>query len=118
MIFGHKEKTVIGVAVLLLILLILIPFASSEVDGLEKVAEEQLEAGSFEIAWGDADKLGEDITELAPFADYTAIFDENEDLAAIASGLIGIVLIFGLFGGIGLLIRYRRQKLEQEDEHA
>ncbi len=118
MILGYKEKTVIGIAVLLVILLILIPFASSDVDGLEKVAEEQLEAESLEIAWGDADKLGEDIAELAPFADYTAIFNENEDLAAIASGLIGIVLILGLFGVFGLLIRHRRQKLEQEEEHA
>lgn len=117
MILGHKEKTVIGVVVLLVILLILIPFASSEVDGLEKVAEQQLEAGSLEIAWSDAEKLGEDIAKMAPFADYVAIFDENEDLAAIISGLIGIVLISGLFGGVGLVIRYRRQKLEQKEEH-
>ncbi|MFX0117634.1 MAG: PDGLE domain-containing protein [Candidatus Hodarchaeota archaeon] len=108
MILGYKEKTLIGIAVLLGILLILVPFASSEIDGLEKVAEEQLEEGKLETAWEDAEKLGEDVAGLAPFTDYSAIFDGN--LGALFSGIIGIILILGLFGGFALVSKYRRQE--------
>ncbi|MFX0115340.1 MAG: PDGLE domain-containing protein [Candidatus Hodarchaeota archaeon] len=112
MMLGYKEKTLIGIAVLLVVLLILVPLASPEIDGMEKVAEEELEEGK---TWSDAEKLGEDVADLAPFPDYVAIFGEDDDLAAITSGIIGMIIILGLFTILTLGIRYRRKKREQED---
>ncbi|MFW9914207.1 MAG: PDGLE domain-containing protein [Candidatus Thorarchaeota archaeon] len=110
MMLGYKEKTLIGIAVLLVALTILVPFASPEIDGLEKVADEELEEGN---TWSDAEKLGEDVADLAPFPDYVAFFGEDDDLAAITSGIIGILLILGVFAAMILIIRYRNQKREQ-----
>lgn len=116
MILGYKEKTAIGVVVLLAILLVLIPFASEEVDGLEKVAEEQLDDIELEIPWVDAQEFGKDFADLAPFPDYVAFFEEDSDLAPITSGIIGIALILALFTILALVVRTVRRKSEPGNE--
>ncbi len=116
MILGYKEKTLIGIVILLVILLFLVPFASEEVDGLEKVAEEQFEDGNFDLAWDEADELGADVADAAPFPDYVAIFDEGDDLAAITSGIIGIIVVLGIFIIPALVVKYKKENKEIDPE--
>lgn len=74
------------------------PFASSEPDGLEKVAEVKgfMQAASEDtVFWKNA-----------PFPDYKIASIEQEGVSTSLAGLIGTVLVFGIgFGVIRMLAR-------------
>ena len=70
------------------------PFASSSPDGLEKVAEDQ----------GFMDTAKE--APYAVIADYVFPGVENEALATVLAGVIGVTIIFLLLAG-GTYMAYR-----------
>jgi hypothetical protein len=78
----------IGVGIALLITLFS-PFASSDPDGLEKVAEDK---AFLEEAKGPS-------YEIIP--DYTFPGVENERLATILSGIVGVLIVAGIGLGVG-----------------
>ncbi|OGO23628.1 MAG: hypothetical protein A2144_01340 [Chloroflexi bacterium RBG_16_50_9] len=86
------------VALIILVLVVVVsPLASSSPDGLEKVAEDK---GFLGLADG------------APFqvvADYVFPGIDNEALATILAGLLGTVVIFGVVYGIGWMIKSRKK---------
>ncbi|HEX78055.1 MAG TPA: hypothetical protein G4O03_06570 [Dehalococcoidia bacterium] len=71
----------------------LAPLASSSPDGLERVAEDK----------GFWDKALEPPYQV--IADYMFPGVENEVLATIIAGLIGVLILFGLGCGIAWLLR-------------
>jgi len=86
----------IGLGICLLLALFLSPFASSNPDGLEKVAESQ----------GFADKgEGWSLWDRAPFRDYSIPGIKNEKVSTALSGFLGTLAIFFLALGVGKLIR-------------
>jgi cobalt/nickel transport protein len=78
--------------------LVVSPFASSSPDGLEKVATDK---GFLETA---KDHLFAD----SPLADYAVKGVGNERLSTGLSGLIGVLLTFGVGWGLFALVRGRR----------
>ena len=77
------------------------PLASGSPDGLEKVAEQQ--------GFSDSAKA-------APFqviADYVFPGVENEALATILAGWIGVLVMFGTVYGISWLIARRGRNLSE-----
>ncbi len=92
------KKWWIAGLVLAVLVAVLSPLASSDPDGLERVAEDQ----------GFAESARE-----APFslvADYLFPGIENESIATILAGILGTVLMFGVALGIGRLLRPRRSE--------
>jgi cobalt/nickel transport protein len=90
---------VAGLLVTVGLALVVSGFASSSPDGLEKVAEDK---GFLETAKDHAFADG-------PLADYTVRGVDNERLSTGLSGLIGVLITFGL--GLALfaaLVRVRR----------
>jgi hypothetical protein len=81
--------------VLALVVAFLAPLASSQPDGLERVAED---AGFLEQAQ-DAPY------EVLP--DYLFPGIRNENVATIASGVMGTLLLFGLGYGLARVLRRR-----------
>jgi hypothetical protein len=82
---------VVGIGVALLITLFS-PFASSEPDGLEKVAENE---GFITEA------------EDAPYeviADYVLPWVDNEDLATILAGIIGVLIVAAIVLAAGFVL--------------
>ena len=73
---------------------LLAPFASGSPDGLERVAEEQ----GFMSAAKDA--------PYAVIADYVVPGVENEAIATILAGAIGVTIIYLLLAG-GTYLAYR-----------
>jgi hypothetical protein len=73
------------------------PLASSDPDGLEKVAE---------------DKEFIHTAEDAPYqviADYALPWVDNEDLATVLAGIIGVLIVAALISAIGFaLLRLRK----------
>jgi PDGLE domain len=78
--------------------LVVSPFASSSPDGLEKVATDK---GFLETA---KDHLFAD----SPLADYAVKGVDNERLSTGLSGLIGVLITFGVGWGLFALVRGRR----------
>jgi hypothetical protein len=73
------------------------PWASSHPDGLERVAEDE---EFLDTAEGPH-------YEIIP--DYTFPGVENERLATILSGLVGIAIVAGLLFGVGYIMRMTRR---------
>ena len=86
-------------AIILIImgLAMLIPFASTFPDGLEKVAE-SLGIKEPEPIWSG----------LMP--DYTIHITENPYLTTLISGLIGLFLVFGIALGVGWAVARKNIK--------
>jgi hypothetical protein len=86
----------VGLGICLLMALFISPFASSNPDGLEKVAETK----------GFASK-GEEwkFWKHAPLADYEIARIKNKDVSTAISGLVGTLTIFLLALGIWKLIK-------------
>ena len=82
---------IIGLFVSLVIAVFLSPLASSDPDGLEKVAEEQ---GFLEHAEAE----GVTVWESSPVPDYEAPGVKSNFMKTGLAGLIGVVIIF--FTGI------------------
>jgi cobalt/nickel transport protein len=97
-----RRKIWIGLVLALLVGGVLSIFASTNPDGLERVAETQ---GFIEAGEG-----GEVIQ--APIPDY-AVPVKNEKLATAAAGIIGTILTFVAAVGAGRLLR-RRNGMPQQ----
>ncbi len=82
------KGTTKAMVLILFSLAVLIPFASTHPDGLERVAE-SLGIEGTEPLWRG----------LMP--DYTIQSIENPYTAALISGLIGLLLVFSVAWGIG-----------------
>lgn len=85
-----KLFVIAGLLVGLALALFLSPFASSKPDGLEKVSVDE----NFDATVRDHDMAD------SPLADYGVDGAENEKLATALSGVIGVLLTFG----IGILL--------------
>ncbi len=83
---------------LVIILLLLSPFASSFPDGLERVAHD--------LGFISAEREG--IT--SPLPDYTVPLLGDSGLSTIVAGTIGVILLILLFFIIDKLTRNRKQK--------
>lgn len=77
------------------------PFASSDPDGLEKVAEEKafIEDGKLHSIQSDS-----------PIADYTFPGVDNERVATGLAGFVGTLGVFAVGFGIACLLRRRPQR--------
>lgn len=80
---------------LLLVLLVacLSPLASSAPDGLERVAEDE----------GFIDEAQE--APYSVIADYVFPWIENEAVATVLAGVIGVLVVFGLAYGVSRALR-------------
>jgi hypothetical protein len=68
------------------------PFASSDPDGLERVAEDK---GFLQVAESPPYEL---------ISDYVFPWVGNEDLATILSGIVGVLIVAGLVSGVAFLL--------------
>ena len=89
-----------GLAVALLLAFVVSPWASSEPDGLERVALDQ----------GFAQNATEHATGGSPLADYSVSGVGNAALSTGLSGVIGVLLCFALAGGLLVAIRSSRRR--------
>jgi cobalt/nickel transport protein len=90
---------VVGLAVAFAIAIFLSPFASTDPDGLERVAEDK---GFIEKA--------EETNPNAPLPDYTVPGVENEGMSTALAGGIGVVIVFGVGFATALLLRKKPDK--------
>lgn len=88
-----------ALAILIIALAVLIPFASTYPDGLEKVAES--------IGIEEPEPLWEGL-----MPDYRFAAIENSYLATLISGLIGVFLVCGLAWIIGLVTMRKNENSE------
>lgn len=86
-----------GVLLIALCLAILAPLASSAPDGLERVAEDK---GFIQRALGPVFKI---------IPDYLMPGIKDEAWATTLSGIIGILILFGIGYGLAKLLRGRRE---------
>ena len=98
---SSKKWWLIGLGAALLLATIS-PLASSAPDGLEKIAAEQ---GFVTSATGSPFQVA---------ADYLFPGIENETLATIVAGWLGVLVMFGAFCGIGWLITRRNRRARHE----
>jgi cobalt/nickel transport protein len=87
-----------GLVVTVGLALVVSGFASSSPDGLEKVAEDK---GFLETA-------KDHLFARGPLADYAVKGVANERLSTGLSGLIGVLITFGVGWGLFALVRGRR----------
>lgn len=90
---------VIGLVIAVGLVMVVAPMASSDPDGLERVAEDQ----GFADAARDHDLAG------APLADYGVDGIHDEARATGASGTIGLVLTFAIGSGLFWALRVWRR---------
>jgi cobalt/nickel transport protein len=95
-----KKFTWIALAVALLLGVAVSPFASSWLDGLERVAES---AGFLERGEGEA-------VVSSPVPDYAFPGVASEAWATAAAGAAGTLLTFGLAFALAAVLRKRRAK--------
>ena len=88
----YSGLLILGLGIALVVTLFS-PLASSAPDGLERVAEDK----------GFLHRAEDAPYEIIP--DYTFPGVENEQLATILSGVVGVVLVAGLTLGAALLLR-------------
>ena len=88
-----------GLGVALVLAFAVSRFASSEPDGLERVAADN---------GIDADERDHALAE-GPFADYSTAGVEDEGLATGVAGVVGVLATFVVAGGLAALaVRFRR----------
>ena len=91
---------VVGLAIAVLVVVILAPLASSDPDGLERVAED---AGFLAAA------------QEAPYSilpDYTVPGVEDGTLSTILAGLIGVAVVLLIMWGLGVLLARRSPRTD------
>ncbi len=79
----------LGIAVLVALFS---PFASSQPDGLERVAEDK---GFLELA---------DSPPYELISDYVFPWVDNEDLATVLSGIVGVLIVAAVVFAVGFLL--------------
>lgn len=84
---------------------VLSPLASSDPDGLERVAEDT----------GFLDRAEDAPYEVVP--DYAFPGIENPAVSTIMAGLIGTLLLFGLGYGLAWLLRRRSERATGDTQH-
>ena len=85
----------VGLAIAVLVVIVLAPLASSDPDGLERVAED---SGFLATA------------EDAPYSvlpDYTVPGVEDGTLTTILAGLVGVAVVFLIMWALGALLARR-----------
>ena len=87
---------VVGLAIAAAVVIVLAPLASSDPDGLERVAGDQ----------GFLESARDAVYSIIP--DYT-IPGIDGNLSTILAGLIGVVIVFGLMIVLGRVLARRRQ---------
>lgn len=87
---------VIGLAIAAAVVVILAPLASSDPDGLERVAGDQ----------GFLESARDAVFSIIP--DYT-VPGIDGNLSTIVAGLVGVVIVFGLMIVLGRVLARRRQ---------
>ena len=98
----------LGVGVALVLAFFVSPLASSEPDGLERVAIDQgFEQQAAEHAFADG-----------PLADYAVSGVDSSWLSTGLAGVVGVVLCFLLAGALILAIRARRSRRRRHDTAA
>jgi hypothetical protein len=80
-----------GLGIALLITLFS-PFASADPDGLERVAEDK---GFLHVA---------DSPPYELISDYVFPWVDNEDLATVLSGIVGVLIVAGVVFAVGFLL--------------
>jgi cobalt/nickel transport protein len=92
-----KKNIIFGLMIAVFLAVVISPFASSWLDGLEKVAQDKgfLEKGEVEQV------------VQSPVPDYTWPGIKNEKLATSIAGLVGTLIVFGLGYGIAVLMKKR-----------
>ncbi len=101
---GPAEKTsrlgrwwwVAGVAIAALVVVVLAPLASSDPDGLERVAEDQ----------GFIDRASNFFSGI--LSDYAIPGIDDPAVSTIVSGLIGVAIVVGVMYLLGRLLARRR----------
>lgn len=91
----NRKEILLWLAVALILAFFISPFASSSLDGLEKVAEDK---GFLEK--GEADPIF-----VSPVPDYTWPGIDNESMATGLAGIFGTLIVFGLAYGIGAMVK-------------
>lgn len=88
------KKVLVALLVALAVAIFLSPFASSNPDGLERVAEDK---GFLERAEGKE-------VISAPIPDYLFPGIDSERVATAAAGFVGTLVTFGVMYGVGRLV--------------
>ena len=94
-----KAFVLTGLAVAILLAVFVSPWASSEPDGLSKVAEEK----------GFASTAEDHALDDSPVAGYQVEGVDNEGVGKALSGLFGVVLTFVIGAGFFAIVRRRRR---------
>jgi hypothetical protein len=92
----------VGLGIAGLIVLLLAPLASPDPDGLERVAEDH----GFLAQAQDA------LYSILP--DYSVPGLDDPAITTIVAGLVGVVIVFGLMWGLGMLLSRRRRSIDRE----
>lgn len=93
----NKKEILFGLLVAAFLAVVLSPFASPWLDGLERVASDLgfLEKGEVEPVIS------------APVPDYAWPGLKSEKLATSAAGILGTLIVFGMGYGLAALIRHK-----------
>lgn len=95
-----KTKLIVGIAVILVLILLLTPFADANPDGLESAAGGYAHEGS-----------SFDLGILSDYGSENSLLFKligNESLSVMISGLIGIILVIGILLIPILVVRQRK----------
>jgi hypothetical protein len=85
-----------GIAIAVLVVVVVVPFASRDPDGLERIAEDQGFIGQAQNLFSGL--LG----------DYAIPGVDSAALSTVLSGLLGIVIVLGVVFVLGRLVARRR----------
>lgn len=103
---GNRTVLVVGVLVALLLAGVGSLYASSDPDGLERVAGDH----------GLAEAEGERAADGSPLAGYQARGVQDDRLATAVAGVTGALVVLGLFGGLTYLLRRRASTDARNEE--
>ena len=98
-----RRDIIISLFVAVTLAFVFSPFASSSPDGLEKIAEQK---GFLEKGEGPA-------VLKAPIPDYTWPRVANKKLATSLSGLVGVLIVFGLTYGLASSLKRKEHKVRK-----
>ncbi len=89
---------VLGLAVAVAVVVVLAPLASTDPDGLNRVAEDHGFMGAAQDA----------LYSIIPGYEFPGIDDPA--VSKVVSGLVGVAIVFAVMVGVGWLIRRRRAR--------
>ncbi|MGH2754496.1 MAG: PDGLE domain-containing protein [Actinomycetota bacterium] len=100
-----RSFVIAGLLVVVALVAFVAPWASSEPDGLERVAQDQ----------GFADTEEDHALEDGPVAGYEVDDVENEGFGTALSGLLGVAVTFALGSALFALVRRGGRKRHQAE---